>query len=106
MLDANGDPYFLVPLPWPDACFDPEDGHRLPATYANFLIINGAVLVPPYADRHAMIPLKALAGAFPGRDIIPVDCRAVIRQHGSLHCMTMQLPKGTLATSNTSQGAL
>jgi len=104
--DANGDPYFLVPLPWPDACFDPDDSHRLPATYANFLIINGAVLVPTYADRHDMIALKALASAFPKRDIIPVDCRAVIRQHGSLHCMTMQLPKGTLATSNTSQGAL
>lgn len=92
----DGTPYRLVPLPWPRPCFDPEDGHRLPATYANFLIINGAVLMPSYADpadRHA---LAALAGAFPQRDIVPVDCRQVIRQHGSLHCLTMQLPVGTI----------
>ncbi|HAR09194.1 MAG TPA: agmatine deiminase, partial [Cobetia sp.] len=92
--DANGDPYFLVPLPWPDACFDPDDSHRLPATYANFLIINGAVLVPVYGDRHDLAALDALAGAFPDRDIIPVDASAAIVQHGSLHCLTMQWPQG------------
>ncbi|GAB2782885.1 agmatine deiminase family protein [Halomonas shantousis] len=94
---VNGSPYRLVPLPWPAPCFDPEDGHRLPATYANFLIINGAVLVPVYGDSADTRALTALAGVFPDRDIVPLDCRTVIRQHGSLHCLTMQLPRGSLS---------
>ncbi|QTF94123.1 agmatine deiminase family protein [Halomonas sp. BM-2019] len=93
----DGEPYRLIPLPWPRPCFDPVDGSRLPATYANFLIINGAVLVPTYGDAADTRALTALAGAFPGRDIIPIDCLSVIRQHGSLHCLTMQLPQGSLA---------
>ncbi|TDB00899.1 agmatine deiminase family protein [Halomonas marinisediminis] len=93
---ADGQPYRLVPLPCPAPCWDPEDGHRLPATYANFLIINGAVLVPTYADAADTRALAALAEAFPDRDIVPIDCRSVIRQHGSLHCLTMQLPRGSL----------
>ncbi|MBD3897423.1 agmatine deiminase family protein [Halomonas sp. ML-15] len=96
---ADGTPYRLVALPWPQPCFDPDDGHRLPATYANFLIINGAVLVPTYADAADTRALAALAEAFPGRDIVPIDCRSVIRQHGSLHCLTMQLPRGSLAAA-------
>ncbi|WP_110641333.1 agmatine deiminase family protein [Salinicola sp. CPA57] len=92
----DGSPYRLLALPWPKACFDPEDGHRLPATYANFLIINGAVLVPTYGDAADFRALKVLDDAFPGRDVVPIDCRAVIRQHGSLHCLTMQLPRGSL----------
>ncbi|SDL88472.1 agmatine deiminase [Franzmannia pantelleriensis] len=103
---ADGTPYRLVALPWPAPCFDPDDGHRLPATYANFLIINGAVLVPTYADAADMRALSALADAFPGRDIIPIDCRSVIRQHGSLHCLTMQLPLGSLAgVSHSAEGS-
>ncbi|WP_372612253.1 agmatine/peptidylarginine deiminase [Halomonas sp.] len=94
---ADGQPYRLIPLPWPAPCHDPEDGHRLPATYANFLIINDAVLVPIYGDAADTRALVALAEAFPGRDIVPIDCRGVIRQHGSLHCLTMQLPAGSLA---------
>lgn len=93
---VNGQPYRLIPLPWPSACHDPEDGHRLPATYANFLIINGAVLVPTYGDAADTYALSALADAFPDRDIVPIDCRSAIRQHGSLHCLTMQLPQGSL----------
>ncbi len=93
---ANGEPYRLVPLPWPRPCFDPTDGHRLPATYANFLIVNSAVLVPVYGDAADSRALIALADAFPGRDIVPIDCTSVIRQHGSLHCLTMQLPRGSL----------
>ncbi|MCG7599050.1 agmatine deiminase family protein [Halomonas sp. McH1-25] len=100
---SNGAPYRLVALPWPKPCFDPEDGHRLPATYANFLIINGAVLVPTYADAADAVALRTLAAAFPDRDIVPIDCRSVIRQHGSLHCLTMQLPRGTLAASGAPQ---
>lgn len=93
----NGQPYQLIALPWPKACYDPDDGHRLPATYANFLIINTAVLVPTYGDPADAIALKALATAFPEHTLIPIECTNVIRQHGSLHCLTMQLPKGTLA---------
>ena len=96
----DGEPYRLIPLPWPRPCFDPVDGHRLPATYANFLIINGAVLVPVYGDAADTRALTALAGAFPDRDIVPIDCLSVIRQHGSLHCLTMQLPAGSLAQPN------
>ena len=97
----NGEPYRLIALPWPQACFDPEDGHRLPATYANFLIINQAVLVPTYGDPADVTALQALAEAFPKHTLIPIDCVSVIRQHGSLHCLTMQLPQGTLAATTT-----
>ena len=89
-------PYRLVPLPWPEARYD-EDGDRLPATYANFLIINRAVLVPTYRDKNDAAALKAIAKAFPDREIIGIDCLPLILQHGSLHCVTMQLPKGILA---------
>ncbi|MDR5868275.1 agmatine deiminase family protein [Halomonas koreensis] len=101
---ADGRPYRLVPLPWPRPCYDPEDGHRLPATYANFLIINGAVLVPTYGDAADARALRALADAFPDRDVLPIDCSTVIRQHGSLHCLTMQLPRGTLAGIRPPEG--
>lgn len=92
---ANGDPYQLIPLPWPDACYAP-DGHRLPATYANFLIINGAVLLPVYEvpqDEEAISILKSI---FIDREIIPINCRPLIGQHGSLHCVTMQYPEGVI----------
>ncbi|ATJ82211.1 agmatine deiminase family protein [Halomonas beimenensis] len=101
---VDGTPYRLIPLPWPRPCLDPEDGHRLPATYANFLIINGAVLVPAYGDAADLRALNALAEAFPDRDILPIDCSTVIRQHGSLHCLTMQLPRGTLVGTRHHEG--
>ena len=87
-------PYKLIPLPMAEAIYDGE--FRLPATYANFLIINGAVLMPFYGspkDRLAEIQLQR---AFPDREIIGIDCRPLIMQHGSLHCVTMQFPKGVL----------
>lgn len=84
-------PYRLLPLPMPKAIYD--DGDRLPATYANFLIINGAVLVPtynqPYLDKKAMDIIQT---AFPDREIIGIDAQVAVRQHGSLHCLTMQFP--------------
>ena len=92
---ADGRPYRLIPFPWPEARFD-EDGDRLPATYANFLIVNGAVLVPTYRDKNDATALAAIAEAFPEREIIGIDCLPLILQHGSLHCVTMQLPKGIL----------
>ncbi len=85
----DGRPYRLLRLPMPRPIR--EDDERLPATYANYLVINGAVLVPTYAqpdlDAEAM---RTIGEAFPDRTIIGIDCRAVIRQHGSLHCCTMQ----------------
>ncbi|MGY4878121.1 agmatine deiminase family protein [Vreelandella aquamarina] len=97
----DGKPYQLIPLPWPSACYAPDDGRRLPATYANFLIINQAVLVPVYGAPADVKALDALGCAFPERDIIPIDCTSVIRQHGSLHCLTMQLPQGALISAET-----
>jgi agmatine deiminase len=93
---VDGKPYRLIPLPWPQARFD-DDGQRLPATYANFLVINGAVLVPTYDDPGDDAAMNAVSRAYPDRQIIGVDCRPLILQHGSLHCVTMQLPKGTLS---------
>ena len=90
--DADGHPYRLLKLPMPDAIYD--DGDRLPATYANFLIINGAVIVPIYAqEANDARALSLVAEAFPGYDIIGIDSRTIIRQHGSIHCLTMQYPE-------------
>jgi len=91
----EGKSYRLVPLPMAKVVYD-EDGTRLPATYANFLITNGAVLMPTYGNPD--IDLKAkeqLQKAFPSYDIIGIDCQPLITQHGSLHCCTMQYPKGS-----------
>ncbi|MBP5170958.1 MAG: agmatine deiminase family protein [Bacteroidales bacterium] len=87
---ANGLPYRLIALPCPDPVY--EEGERLPASYANFLILNGAVLVPVYRVPQDDAALSRLAEAFPGREIVGIDCRVLIRQHGSLHCSTMQYP--------------
>lgn len=91
----KGEPYRLLPLPMAD-CIT-EDTERLPATYANFLIINNAVLYPTYNQPKNDIKAAAvLAEAFPEREIIGIDCRALIKQHGSLHCVTMQYPEGVI----------
>lgn len=89
---ADGSPYRLVALPLPAARFSEDGEERLPATHANFLIINGAVLVPVYDDPTDAIALERLADAFPDREIVPVNALPLIRQYGSLHCVTMQLP--------------
>ena len=85
----EGSPYRLLKLPLPQPIFD--NGDRLPATYANYLVINGSVLVPTYnqpdLDEEAM---RIVGQAFPDREIVGIDCRTVIKQHGSLHCCTMQ----------------
>ena len=93
----KGQPYRLLKLPLPRPIYETSpdlpqgEEKRLPATYANYLVINGAVLVPTYAqpdlDTEA---LRIIGEAFPDREIVGIDCRAVIRQHGSLHCCTMQ----------------
>lgn len=91
---ATEQPYRLIPVPMPDPIFD-EEGERLPATYANFLIMNKAVLMPTYAQPvHDEAAQRALQTAFPHHEIVGIDCRSLIRQHGSLHCATMQYPRG------------
>ncbi|GAB4357433.1 MAG: agmatine deiminase family protein [Gammaproteobacteria bacterium] len=91
----DGAPYRLMALPWPQPVYD-ESGRRLPATYANFLIINQAVLVPVYNDPADERAIATLARCFPDREIIAIDCTVLVRQNGSLHCATLQLPCGTL----------
>jgi len=91
---AGGHPYRLIPLPMADKMF--WKGERLPATYANFLIINGAVLMPCYQGEKDEISKEALQEAFPDREIVGIDCRALLKQHGSLHCATMQFPEGVI----------
>lgn len=95
MTDADGNHYHLIKLPLPDATYD--EISRLPATYANFLVMNHQVLVPVYGQPHKdLIACQLIGEAFPGRRVIAIDCRALVCQHGSLHCATMQLPKGAL----------
>ena len=87
----EGLPYSLVPLPMADkTIFNSE---RLPATYANFLIINGAVLLPTYNSPKDEIAAETLQKVFSDRKIIKINCLPLIKQHGSLHCVTMQFPK-------------
>jgi agmatine/peptidylarginine deiminase len=86
----NGEPYRLIALPMARPAF--EDDERIPATYANYLVMNGAVLVPIYGTDLDAIALEQVGKAFPDREIVGVDCQALIRQHGSLHCVTMQYP--------------
>lgn len=92
---TGGTPYRLVPLPLPGAKLD-ADGQRLPAGYANFLILNGAVLVPTYDDPADTIALERLQVCFPNRKVLGIPSLRLIQQHGSLHCVTMQLPVGVL----------
>ena len=92
---TDGSPYRLVALPWGEK-ITAEDGRRLAVSYANFLILQGAVLMPGYElDADVEASMK-LAEAFPNHEILIVPCRALIEQNGSLHCVTMQLPAGTL----------
>ncbi len=85
-------PYKLIALPMTEPIY--YQGERLPATYANFLMINGAVLVPIYNDTHDDEAIEIFKKSFPDREIIPIDCSVLIRQHGSLHCVSMHYPKG------------
>ncbi|MEA3553467.1 MAG: agmatine deiminase family protein [Campylobacterota bacterium] len=87
----KGTPYKLIPLPHIEPKYYEND--RLPATYANFLIINGAVIIPTYNDKNDNKALDIFKTLFPKRDVVGCDCSALIKQHGSLHCVTMQYPK-------------
>jgi agmatine deiminase len=91
----DGNPYQLIALPMADSVND-EQGNRLPATYANFLIINNKVLIPYYSTAKDEIARANLQKAFPDREVVGIECSTLIKQHGSLHCVTMQLPLGVL----------
>ena len=87
----SGEPYRLIPLPLPKPILD-EQNQRLPANYANFLFINGAILVPAYDDANDKVALERLGDCFPNLEIIATPCRSLVHQYGSLHCASMQIP--------------
>ena len=88
----DGKPYRLIPLPLPDALY--LDDYRLPGSYANFLIVNGAVLMPGACSPKDEVAAAQLKLAFPDRDVVVIDCRPLLSGHGGLHCITMQYPLG------------
>ena len=88
--------YDLIPLPLPDPCYDPVDGHRLPATYANFIIANDWVFVPTYQQEKDQLAIDRLQACFRDRKVVGINALPIIRQHGSLHCLCMQYPAGVL----------
>ncbi|TLS69269.1 agmatine deiminase family protein [Mariprofundus erugo] len=92
----DGMPYHLVALPWPKPRLG-RFGQVMAPSYANFLIINGAVLVPTYQDSADAEALRLIGACFPGREVIGIDASVLIEQGGSLHCMTMQFPMGVLS---------
>lgn len=94
--NAQGEPFNLVELPMPAPVFD-NDGNRLPATYANYLVTPKNLFVPIYGDeRTDRLACMTLKIVFPDKKVVPVDCRTLLKQHGSLHCATMQLPEEIL----------
>ncbi|WP_321287931.1 agmatine deiminase family protein [uncultured Sunxiuqinia sp.] len=95
MTDQNGQPFQLVPLPFPDPIYD-NDGEQLPATYANFLILNKAVLLPVYEIKQDFEAIEITKKLFPEHEIVPINSRPLIKQHGSIHCISMQFPIGVL----------
>jgi agmatine deiminase len=95
MTNADGQAYRLLSLPWPGAKYNDSD-QRLPASYANFLIVNEAVLVPIYDSLSDEDALDVVSQAFPGYEIFGIPCLSLIERGGSLHCITMQLPEGVL----------
>lgn len=90
---ADGRPYRLIALPWPEPKYA-NDGGRLPASYANFLVINDAVLIPGYDDPCDETAATQLQRCFPQREVVQIPASAVIKQYGSLHCLSMQFPRG------------
>ena len=81
--------YELIALPLPKAKY--LNGYRLPATYCNFVILNGAVIVPLYGEKNDKIVLDIFKVLFPKRDIVGLDANVLIYQHGSIHCATCNI---------------
>ncbi|MDE6716951.1 MAG: agmatine deiminase family protein [Muribaculaceae bacterium] len=92
--NQEGEPYNLVELPLPDAIYD-ENGERLPATYANYLVTPTHIFMPTYGqEANDRLACQMVRVAFPEHEVVPVECLTLIKQHGSLHCATMQIPEG------------
>ena len=90
MTDQDGRPLEVVTLPMPRPLY--QDGHRLPASYANFYVANGIVLMPAYDPARDEMARATLAGCFPDRTVIPIDCTELVWGLGALHCVTQQWP--------------
>lgn len=91
--NASGEPFNLVELPFPEAIYD-EEGNRLPATYANYLVTDNVIFMPTYRQpANDMLAMQTVRIAFPRHKVVGVDCTTLIKQHGSLHCATMQIPE-------------
>jgi agmatine deiminase len=84
----------IYELPLPE--MHNQDGERLPASYANFLICNKSVLFPIYKQEEDVEALKIIQNAFPNHKIVPLNCAPLVQQFGSLHCITMQVPCDTI----------
>ncbi|MBD5355925.1 MAG: agmatine deiminase family protein [Bacteroides sp.] len=96
MKNAQGEPFNLIELPLPEAIYD-EDGYRLPATYANYLVTNNYLFMPTYRQpSNDFLAMQTVKIAFPNHEVIGIDCTTLIKQHGSLHCATMQIPVNLL----------
>lgn len=88
----EGEPYNLVELPLPSPIYD-ENGDRLPASYANYLVTSDKIFMPTYSQpENDMLACHTVKIAFPDHEVVPVECSTLIKQHGSLHCATMQIP--------------
>jgi len=92
--DSEGKFYNLISLPLPTAKYtqNSEERFRLPATYVNFLITNGALVYPTYSVEEDKVAHEIFKDFFVDREIIPVECSRLIEEGGSLHCSTMQIP--------------
>ncbi len=88
--DQDGHPFEIVELPMPAPVV--FEGRRLPASYGNFYIANGCVLVPVFNDPNDRVALNTLAAVFPSRAIIPIYSGDLVWGFGALHCMTQQQP--------------
>ena len=88
--DQDGRPLNVIELPMPAPVY--FNRQLLPASYANFYIANGIVLVPLFNDPNDRVALNILADAFPSRQIVPIYCRDLVLGLGTLHCMTQQQP--------------
>jgi agmatine deiminase len=87
---ADGTPLKVIELPMPSPKFC--EGQRLPASYANFYIANGAVLLPTFRDPMDAEAARILATVFPGRKVVPIDCLDIVYGLGTIHCLTQQVP--------------
>lgn len=84
----------IIDLPLPNVLNSQSE--RLPASYANFLILNSAILAPVYQQPEDEVALSQLSKAYPNYEIVPINCSVLVEQYGSLHCISMQVPKGVL----------